>query len=229
MRHSRMMTAAVAALLLAAALAAHAQSRRDRWNREDRGDRSGRGDRETERGSAGTQPSGAATSPSSDGRTGRMEDEYGILLRRSIFARSGISRGSEQPSTRSTQPSAPVLTPEQAIVFRGVLAQGDEFVAFAENQTTQQLMILRNGDDVANGKVVVITLDTIAYGSGGSIKEVHVGQNLAGDIVASASGSYTPSTGPSSPGTSSGSASPPPSAEQAAIIERLKRARQSGQ
>ena len=220
MSGSKLFALIVTASLVVAAADSSAQSRRERRDRTDRG---------VERESPGTRPAGAGAAPSAPGRPAGMEDEFKVLLDRSIFARTGTAAAVARPATTtSTAPSAPQLSPEQAVVFVGVIAQDEEYVAFAENQVSHQIMILRNGDDVARGKVVAITLDTIAYGTGGSIKEVHLGQNLAGEVVAGAfsSGGYT-STSPSA----GAGGSPPPGTtpEQAAIMERLKAKRARGE
>jgi hypothetical protein len=240
----RTITAVAAVVLTVAGSAAQAQSRRDRRDngsandpngsgrdgsyrdgsyRDRRRDRTRDGDRSVERPASGTQPS--ATGPSS-GPSGSMEDRYGVLLRRSIFARSGIAQRIDRPpATTSTAPSAPPLSPEQSVLFVGVIAQDEEYVAFAENQVTHQLMVLRTGDDVARGKVVAITLDTLAYGSGGAIKQVPIGHNLAGELVASslASGAATAGSPTSAPSTAG------MTPEQAAMMERLRQRRLSGQ
>ena len=230
MSRATLVSAFVTAVLLTAAAESPAQSRRERRDRPDGG---------VERESPGTRPAGAGTvAPAggsrSPGRPATMEDDFKVLLDRSIFARTGTAAAvSRPPSTTSTAPSAPRLSPEQAVVFIGVIAQDDEYVAFAENQETRQIMILRNGDDVARGKVVAITLDTIAYGTGGTIKEVHLGQNLAGELVNSsftAGGSYAGTTG--APATSPATAAPSTAGmtpEQAAVLERLRQRRQRGE
>jgi len=165
----------------------------------------------------GTQPS---TGPSAQGRR-PLADQYAVLLKRSIFARSGEAALVQARATTTSAPSsAPVLTQEQAIVFVGVLAQDDEYLAFAENQVTHQITILRSGDDVAHGKVAAITLDAIAYVSGGAIKEIHLGQNLAGEVVASSLSSGTSSTAPS------GATPAGLTAEQQAVFERMRARRQ---
>jgi hypothetical protein len=160
---------------------------------------------------------------------GRIEDQYAVLLQRRIFARSGLAAAVSRPPDTTSRPSQPQLSPEQAVVFVGVIAQDDEFIAFAENQTTHQLMVLRSGDDVAHGKVVAITLDTLAYGTSGAIKYVHLGQNLAGEMV---SGDLL--GGATGGGSGSSSASSAPSTagmtpEQQAVMERLRKRRESGQ
>jgi hypothetical protein len=191
--------------------------RRDRPDRRGYRDANGSRDAFADSQPSGTQP---ATGPSAQGRR-PMAPEYAVLLRRSVFARTGEAAFVPGRATTTSAPSsAPVLTPEQAVVFVGVLAQDDEYMAFAENQVTHQITILRSGDDVARGKVAAITLDTIAYVSGGAIKEVHLGQNLAGEVVASSLSSGSSSTAPSGP-TPAGL-----TAEQQAIFERMRQRRQ---
>ena len=205
--------AASLAVTLLASDACLAQSRRDRRDRDRGGDRNGSA---VERSTPSTQ---ATTGPSAAGRAA-MDDQFRVLLERSIFARSGIAERTDRPPTTSTAPSAPPLSPEQAVVFVGVLVQDSEYIAFAENQLTRQLMLLRVGDDVARGKVVGITLDTLAYASGGSIKVIHLGQNLAGEQASTSSFASTGSSPTTSPaGTPSG----PMSAVEAAL--RARRAR----
>lgn len=217
---------------LAVAGAAQAQSSRDGGDGRDDNGRGGgrRGDRSTvERESA--RPD--AATPQAQGRPARMEDEFKVLLERSIFARTGRAVENRPPTTTTTAPAAPPpMSPEQAVLFVGVLAQDNEYVAFAENQNTNQLMALRTGDDVARGRIVAITLDTLAYGTGGNIKVIHLGHNLAGELVApmiAAGGS--PTTGPAGTPATTGrpSSTPPSSPEQAAILERLRQRRNSGQ
>lgn len=217
----RLAATLAAVLLLAVASAAPAQSRRDRRDRFNRD--GGRSEQESPT-SASSQPTtgpGAQTRPLS-----RMDDQYAVLLQRSIFDRRGIAApaGGTQPATTSRS-SSPVLSPEQAVVFVGVIAQDDEFIAFAENQTTHQLMVLRAGDDVAHGKVMGISLDTLAYGTSGAIKEVHLGHNLAGEVVSGAlTGGSTTTASSSSPPSTAGM-----TPEQAAVMERLRKRRESGQ
>jgi hypothetical protein len=186
---------------------------------------------------AQSRPSGRAEAPEREAspsqapaRAARMEDDFKVLLERSIFARSGAARAATTTSA-PTRPSAPPMSPEQTVVFIGVIAQDDEYVAFAENQQTRQLMILRTGDDIARGKVVGITLDTIAYGSGNSIRVVHLGQNLAGEAVTSFASSGSPTTGPAGaqPGTPSAPSTAGMTPAQQAIAERLRQRRERGE
>jgi hypothetical protein len=221
----RLATTIAAALLLAAASAAPAQSqnrreRRDRYNRD-----GGRSDRSFPASQASSQPAGTSGATTRPG--GRMEDQYAILLNRSIFSRTGDARRTDRPP-ETNRTTAPVFSPEQAVVFVGVIAQDDEFIAFAENQVTHQLMVLRSGDDVAHGKVVAITLDTLAYGTSGAIKYVHLGQNLAGEMVSGdLLGGATGGSGSSSASSAPSTAGMTP--EQQAVMERLRKRRESGQ
>ena len=219
MKPLRLAMVVMASLPLLAADVSLAQSRggrRERFNRD-------RPERDAPSQPSQTQPAGATTGPSS-GRA--MQDQFAVLLQRSIFAKSGVAAPVAGAATTSTAPTAPPLSPEQAVVFVGVLVEDGEYTAFAENQQTHQLMVLRRDDDVARGKVAGMTLDTLVYVSGGAVKVIHLGQNLAGELAPSSSFNAT-----STPG-SSGATTPGPTPagmtpEQAAVLERLRaRARQ---
>ena len=222
-----------AAALLALPVAVDAQSRRERGARPERDAAPTQREAPAEeppRQQPGAQPQqNPAPAPA---RSTRMEDRYPVLLERSIFAKSGAARAAERPPATSTAPAVKPLSPEQTIVFIGVLAQDHEYVAFAENRSNNQLMILRTGDDVAGGKVVGITLDTMAYGAGGAIKEVHLGQNLAGEVVApgyaaggGAAAAPVPAGATATPGASPPSAAVPPGMESVAEKMRQRRLR----
>lgn len=230
MRTLRITASCVAMLLLITGEWAAAQSRpnrRDRAERRSERDASERNGAETRpTNEPAAQPSAPPSGTAAPGRPGRIEDGYNVLLQRSIFARTGAAAPTGRPATTaSTAPTAPVLSPEQTVLFVGVLAQDEEYVAFAENQTTRQLMTLRAGDDVARGKVVAITLDTIAYGAAGSIKEIQLGQNLAGEVVSSSYTSTGSTTAPAGAAPSTAGMTP----EQAAVLERLRQRRQRGE
>lgn len=176
-----------------------------------------------------SQPSASTSSGSfsnQPARLGDMDPKYRLLLERSMFARSGNAARSDGPATRTTQP-APSLTPEQAIVLIGVLAQDTEFVAFTENRTTGLIGTLRSGDDVAGGKVAVITLDSLAFVTHGAVREISLGQNLAGETVGSGFLSTSQPSSTASSTTSGGTPSTLSPAQQA-LEERL-RARRRGE
>ena len=226
--------AAATLLLLPAAVPAQS-ARRDRDARPERDAAPAQRESRSQQGQA-AQPSSAQpgqAGSSAPARAARMEDRYKLLLERSIFARSGAARAAERPSTTSTAPAVKPLSPEQTIVFIGVLAQDNEYVAFAENRSNNQLMILRTGDDIAKGKVVGITLDTMAYGAAGAIKEVHLGQNLAGEVVApgyagaagGAAATGVPGAATATPGASAPGAAVPPGMESVAEKMRQRRLR----
>lgn len=233
MSTTRIIVSCVAMLLLIGSEWVAAQSRPSRRDRSERraerdvGDRNESDRNAGERNNAETrpttdpagQPSAAARGATAPGRTDRREDGFNVLLQRSIFARTGAAAPTGRPAaTTSTAPAAPVLSPEQSVLFVGVLAQDEEYVAFAENRTTNQLMILRAGDNVAGGKVVAITLDTIAYGTVGSIKEIHLGQNLAGEVVSSSYTATGSTTAPAGAAPSTAGLTP----AQAAALERMR-------
>jgi hypothetical protein len=186
------------------------ESRRSRRANADRRDEAPRSESATQ---STSQPSGDS---------GDMDPKFRVLLERSIFAKSGTAARSADPTTAPATQRAPSFSPEQSVVLIGVLAQDGEFVAFTENRTTGQIGTLRTGDDVAGGKVAAITLDSLAYAAGGTVREISLGQNLAGEIVAT--GLTTATTQSTSPGAPGGAAAPPSTLtpEQRAMMERLR-------
>jgi hypothetical protein len=192
---------------------------------------------------AQAQPQGQTQSqpqgPASD-RPAPMDKPYTVLLERSMFSKDGRSRSAPRPpTTTTTAPVVKPLTPEQANVFRGVLCPDDEYVAFIQNVQTEQVNVLKAGDEIAGGRIAAITLDTLNFATAGKVHEIRVGQNLAGETVAvstsstsgsSGSGSTTGFVGSGSSGTTSSSTQSRPSdPAQAAILERLRARRSSGQ
>lgn len=138
----------------------------------------------------------------SQDRPAPMDREFQVLLERSIFSKDGRSRSAAPPSTAPAAPPARVLTPEQSNVFRGVLCPDEEYVAFIENVSSGQVTVLRTGDDVARGKIVGITLDSLAYAAAGKVHDIRLGQNLAGETVSGgASGAVVSGTAATAPST----------------------------
>jgi len=152
-----------------------------------------------------------------------MDPSFEVLLRKSIFARdrSRPDRPTGPPSTGNAR----TLSPEQSVVFRGVLCPDEEYVAFMENIQTGQITIVKTGDELLRGRVAGITLDALTYDSGGRVHTIHLGQDLTGEIASGSGSSFSPGT-TSGPSTATpGAAAAPVSADQQAIIERLKQKR----
>ena len=157
---------------------------------------------------------GAASKPS--------WDRYRILTERNIFSRDRrrhvVLRGpTSQPTTRSAG---------AAIVLRGIVRQGDDYIAFFEDTGTGQTTKARAGESVGKGRVKRITLDYVAYETGGREAQVRVGTSLAGTpaprVTAASSQpvvSGTPTSRAGAPKTPLGGA------EALSIIERLRQRR----
>ena len=174
--------------------------------------------------------------PQTQDRPAPMEKSYTVLLERSIFSRDGRSRSNPRlPSTTQAAPAVKPLTPQQASVFRGVLCPDGEYVAFIQNVQTDQVSVLKEGDEIAGGRIAAITLDSLNFATGGKDHEIRIGQNLAGETVAitsstsSGSGSTAGLVGAGSSSTSTSTQSKPSDPAQAAILERLRQRRNSGQ
>jgi hypothetical protein len=141
-----------------------------------------------------------------DDHPGSMDPSFDVLLKKSIFSRNRTRGGSAQASTSPSTAPARVLSPEQSVAFRGVLCPDEEYVAFMENVQNGQITIVKAGDEIARGRVAAITLDSLAYDSGGKVHTIRLGQDLTGETAASGSGGaggYA-STAPSAAGSVSG-------------------------
>ena len=163
-------------------------------------------------------------------RSGAMDRSFDVLTQKSIFSRDR-SRASGQSANAQTRPVR-VLSPEQSVAFRGVLCPDEEYVAFVENVQTGQISVVKAGDELARGRVAAITLDALAYDADGKVRQIHLGQDLTGEIAAPSGGSYSTGTagtiaGGSAGGAATSSAPPPPvgDASQQAILERLRQKR----
>lgn len=163
-------------------------------------------------------------------RTETFED-YKILWERNIFSRDrGLQR--RQDEATKAQPE-PEYRPERDIVLRGVSQQGQRWVAFFENLQSGVTTRAQKGDEIARGKVQAISLDRVEYELNGQVVQVAVGQTLDGGtpeapVDYSAFQEYMSSA----PGGSSAEPSTEteeggePSADEAAILEKLKRQRE---
>jgi hypothetical protein len=222
-RTAKVLVAALALLVTGGALAQPAEP--EGGGREPARDRESRRARRANADRRDAPPqSGPASQSAAPGDAAEMDPKFRVLLERSIFAKSGSAARSAEPSTAPATQRAPTLSPEQSVVLIGVLAQDGEFVAFTENRSTGQIGTLRTGDDVAGGKVAAITLDTLAYAAGGTVREISLGQNLTGETVAT--GLTTAATQSTSPGAAPGAAPSTLSPEQQAVMERLRARRQ---
>ena len=136
--------------------------------------------------------------------------QYSILMDRSLFARSGKAA----PSRRGGP--GPAASPESGLALRGLARDDTSFIAFIEDTASHRTLQLKSGDAVAAGRIRQISLDALAYESGGKLTQVRVGQNLLGVVLpppvappATQPGSQ-PGGGPPPGALPPGAAMPPP-------------------
>jgi len=149
-------------------------------------------------------------------------DRYRILTERNVFSRDRrrpvVVRGTTSQPT--TQPSGP------GIVLRGIVRQGDDYIAFFEDTGTGRTTKARVGESVAGGRVQRITLDDVTYDKGGHEVQVRVGSNLTGAAAPSVT---AVSSRPTGPATAPSLAGPPKTAvggtRELSILERLRQRR----
>ena len=157
---------------------------------------------------------GAAESP----RDKAWED-YEALIDNNMFSRE---RGRPDPSV-----DAPVVreapSPERYVLLRGIVKDGDGFIAFLEDMRSGELIQAREGDEVVRGRLVQVGLDGITYEFGESRTEVTIGSNL--EMAAAVS--YFPS--PAGPEAEQATAAPASSVAAPGgasdILERLRQQR----
>ena len=152
-------------------------------------------------GSPATRPTrggAAASAPGAPQIT--LPSAFATLNKRSIFARNGMASGA----------AARPVSPESTFGLRGIVFDDTSFVLFVEDTTSHRTLQLRPGDAVAGGKVGQISLDEFEYESGGTVKHVRLGQNLAGaplppvQAAAPAGPTSAPAEGMPAPGPAPG-------------------------
>ena len=112
-----------------------------------------------------------STSPSGVAPTPPFPKDYGLLLKRSMFARG---------APKSDKPNGNPQAPEGNFGLRGVGVQDGQFVAFIEDSSSKTSKPVKQGEPIATGKVKSIDIDGIQYEGGGKTTKVAIGQNLLG-------------------------------------------------
>jgi hypothetical protein len=192
---------------------------------------------------AATQPSdesAATTQPSQiQGRFGRYnrnrefgrrnQQQSSVQARPAIYdavaARNIFIRGDQRPPPvdANPQPVGPARQYEATatqLVLTGVSLEESTKVAILEDQSAFTAQQVKVGDQIANGKIVNITLDALDYKDpNGNIIRVQVGFNLAGGDVWGVANSS------SSPGASTQPALTGPRGANESMEDYLKRRR----
>jgi hypothetical protein len=126
-------------------------------------------------------------------KPGQISGAFEIVMNRSIFKKGSQSTTDGGGIARSV--NMPTVS-ERTLVFNGV-TKGDNAIAMVENTDTHEVLKLRVGDEIARGKVVAISLDSLDYEVGGNVTHVAFGQTLSGGTFSgsSAAGTTQPSAG----------------------------------
>lgn len=143
-------------------------------------------------------------------RPAPMPSQFDVLLNRSIFVK-GHPPASPRPPT-----SRPVHQPLEAVlVFNGVTQVGAQRTAFIENRSTGQVSLVRVNDDIAQGKIIGISLDSLQYESNGKVTRISIGDNFQG----------TPAREPTSRPSGTTNPATAASPEMQSVLERLRQRR----
>ena len=157
--------------------------------------------------------------------------DYNILLRRTIFARSGQAIATSErrdsiapdPSRGSRPPPGPGASLESGLVFRGAWRQGTNLIAFVEDTSTGKTLRLAVGDAIGHGKVTDISEDRLIYQLNGRPLPVEVGWNFEGSAAIVAT---RPTSGPSDTASSASSAPSSSSGAEDSVLEKMRKRRQ---
>ena len=141
-------------------------------------------------------------------------DAYKILSERNIFLPDR-----SRPDRRAAPP-APVYPSEHFILLRGIVRQGDLYIAFLEDTRNRTTSKARVNDAVAQGRIAQIALDYLEYEKNDKTVKVEIGKTLEGPAMAG------PSVESSSPAIAA--PAPPPEAgrDQGSALERMRQRRQ---
>ncbi len=142
-------------------------------------------------------------------------DKYKVLAERNLFLKDR--------SHRSDRPRAPVYPPEHFITLRGIVRQGDEYVAFLEDARSGATTRVAAKSPAATGHIVSLGLDYVEYEKDGKTAKITIGQNFEGGEPAQSSGAVASSPGAASTATQAPTAA---SGEEATALERMRQRRE---
>ena len=159
--------------------------------------------------------------------------QYQIILQRNMFSRQ---RGPIRQTQPGERPSAVVTpNPESYFLLKGIVQEGDKFIAFLEDNRSNGVLRLREGDSVARGVVKNFTLDSIEYQLDGRTISVPLGRDLEGGrgaVTINRMLELSATSTATATGSQKGaSAEPAPSGDEAEIMKKLmeQRKQQLGQ
>ena len=137
---------------------------------------------------------GCWAAESSDSSPLDLMQRYPNILRNNIFSRYRQPYVEPRVEETRVKPAAP--SPETYYILKGIVLEGDTFIAFVEynNQGTPQRYT--EGSDIAEGTIQSLTLDGLVYMTTGkdanspATTPVTIGQNLLGQFVDSSASQY---------------------------------------
>ncbi|UCF17121.1 MAG: hypothetical protein JSW59_06600 [Phycisphaerales bacterium] len=106
-------------------------------------------------------------------------DTYKIVVERNMFSRQRMPRV-DRRRRRQVPVAPPAPEPESYVVLKGIVQQGDTFIAFLEDTQSGQILRVREGDSVVRGRIKTLTLDSIEYEFEDRTTVVTMGLNLQG-------------------------------------------------
>ena len=158
-------------------------------------------------------------------------DEYRIVVDRNIFSRQrstgqsgpgGSSENGETQAARVEAPPGPPPDPATQVVLIGVSFVGDYATAIFEDRNAGSIIAVQIGETLMDRVAKEITLDAVTFDYKGEALDVPIGRTLlGGEPAAAPEGSATTPTG-----AGASTSTTPVSADQKAILERLRQRRE---
>jgi hypothetical protein len=159
---------------------------------------------------------------------------YKVIVERNMFSRQRGAR-TRRSDDREMRAPPPAPNPESYYLLKGIVQEGDAFIAFLEDTRGGQILRVRKGDSVARGVIKALGLDSIEYQLEDRTITVTMGYDLeCGQGAITMAQLYEFSqTSPTAPqeGATSAPGESSPSGDDAEILRQLmeRRKQQLGQ
>jgi len=99
-------------------------------------------------------------------------DRYKIIYEQNIFSKYRRSAQDNQDSVSVSRKKSVVLS---LYVLKGVVVNGDQRIAFVEEQVSGQSMRIRVGDELLAGRITEIQVDGVLFAEQGQARRVAIG------------------------------------------------------
>ncbi|MGA2266446.1 MAG: hypothetical protein ABSH10_08470 [Phycisphaerae bacterium] len=147
-------------------------------------------------------------------------EAYRLILDRNIFARDRAAPSQEEGDANR---SGPPHGGEGSLILTGMATWGNVRLAFFEDSQTGETLKAVGGQALSRGTVISISLDSVEYRSGGTMRRIFIGENLIGQ--AGTLGSPGASSRPASTTEAAGQSGGTSGKDAGDVLERMRQRR----